>query len=219
MEQREELLRKLPALETVLVTTQNFKKIIAKKELASDLEYFVRLFDGARSLGRIIDESKYDEITTLNRILKLYELGFLHSLRDYEQQGAPGELTGAAERATDEAGQAGTFPPAGLEHVEKAIGSEIAEELLHEQIDGTGSEAERFPAEAEFPLLRRRLPPAPGRKPGYILSLLIPPAGIPTAATTRTSFMTFAVLKRRGRIFSPAARGLTGGPYFPISTG
>jgi DNA-binding response OmpR family regulator len=95
MEQRELLLKDLPALEAVLVTTANFKKIIARKELASDLEYFVSLFDGERSLGRIIDESKYDEITTLERIRKLYELGFLHSLRDY---GSGQETTSAQER-------------------------------------------------------------------------------------------------------------------------
>ncbi|HNY89913.1 MAG TPA: response regulator [bacterium] len=152
MEQREELLHRLPALETVLVTTQNFKKIIAKKELASDLEYFVRLFDGAHSLGRIIDESKYDEITTLNRILKLYELGFLHSLRDFEPADELGETSRAVEQAPEMAGQAGVLPSSGLEHVEKAIGSETTEELLHEQIDGSSPEAEPLPAGEETPL-------------------------------------------------------------------
>jgi len=214
MEQREELLRKLPALETVLVTTQNFKKIIAKKELASDLEYFVRLFDGARSLGRIIDESKYDEITTLNRILKLYELGFLHSLRDYEQQGAPGELTGAAERATDEAGQAGTFPPAGLEHVEKAIGSEIAEELLHEQIDGTGSEAERFPAEAEFPLLQEETAAGPREETG-VHPLAPDSSGWNSGSSyDKDLFYDLRRAEEEGQDLFAGSKGLDGGSVF-----
>jgi DNA-binding response OmpR family regulator len=86
MEQREELLRQLPSLDAVLVTTDNFKRIVARKNLASDLDYFISLFDGQRSLGRIVDESIYDEITTLSRILKLYQLGFLNALRDYTTQ-------------------------------------------------------------------------------------------------------------------------------------
>ena len=108
MEKREELLKNLPPLESVLVTTANFRKIIAKKELASDLEYFVNLFDGVRSLGRIIDESKYDEITTLQRICKLYELGFLHALREF----------GSEESA------AGTEPLAGLYPAQPALAAE-----------------------------------------------------------------------------------------------
>ncbi|NLP09937.1 response regulator [bacterium] len=77
MEQREELLQQLPSLESVLVTTSNFKKIVSQKTLAGDLDYFISLFDGKRTLGRIINESTYDEITSLSRILKLYQLGFL----------------------------------------------------------------------------------------------------------------------------------------------
>lgn len=100
MEQREQLLKYLPALEAVLVTTANFKKIIAKKALASDLEYFVSLFDGERTLGRIIDESKYDEITTLQRIRKLYELGFLHTLRDFSATEAVQEEEDAVAEET-----------------------------------------------------------------------------------------------------------------------
>jgi CheY-like chemotaxis protein len=87
MEQREELLKELPSLNAVLVTTTNFREILEKKELAPDLQYFVRLFDGERSLGRIVDESSYDEITSLKRILKLYKLGFLHVLRDFDHPG------------------------------------------------------------------------------------------------------------------------------------
>ena len=83
MEQREQLLSELPSLDAVLVTTSNFKQILDKKPLAHDLDYFIRLFDGERTLGRIIDESSYDEITTLKRILKLYRLKFLHVLRDF----------------------------------------------------------------------------------------------------------------------------------------
>jgi CheY-like chemotaxis protein len=83
MEDRAELLGQLPSLDAVLITTVNFKKIISKKDLANDLDEFIALFDGERSLARIIDESPYDEITALKRILKLYRLGFLHVLKDF----------------------------------------------------------------------------------------------------------------------------------------
>lgn len=83
MEESKQLLEQLPSLDAVLVTTSNFKNIIGKKELASDLSYFISLFDGERTLGRIIEESEYEEVITLKRISKLYELGFLYVLRDF----------------------------------------------------------------------------------------------------------------------------------------
>lgn len=86
MEQREELLKQLPSLNAVVVTTSNFKKILDKKSLSPDLKEFLTLFDGERTLGRIIDESQEDEITALSRILKLYRLGFLHILRDFSRE-------------------------------------------------------------------------------------------------------------------------------------
>ncbi|MBD3375600.1 response regulator [candidate division KSB1 bacterium] len=82
MEQREELLQQLPSLDAILVTTQNFKRIVESQELEADLAAFVSLFDGERTLGRIIDESKYDEITCLKRIIKLFNLGFLNILSE-----------------------------------------------------------------------------------------------------------------------------------------
>ncbi len=165
MERREQLLQHLPALETVLVTTANFKKIIARKELASDLEYFVSLFDGERSLGRIIDESKYDEITTLQRICKLYELGFLHTLREFtpgeeSRQGIEPAHTSepgmeAADSSSSSAREPGA-PNAGAPsdsvsathvrapewaNIESTLGAESAEELLHEEIGETAPRA------------------------------------------------------------------------------
>ena len=89
MENREELLKQLPSLSAVMVTSENFRKIIETQELQSDLSYFISLFDGERSLADIIDESKYDENTTLRRILKLYQLGFLKVVRDLESKETP----------------------------------------------------------------------------------------------------------------------------------
>lgn len=83
MDLRNELLKQLPSLDAVVITTANFKKIIAQKDMNLELKEFMKLFDGERSLGRIIDDSHENEIVTLKRIVKLYKLGFLHVLKDF----------------------------------------------------------------------------------------------------------------------------------------
>jgi len=82
MQDRDEILSQLPPIDSVLITSSNFRKIIGPKKLTPDLDYFLNLFDGERTLARIIDESSYDDLTTLERVLKLYRLGFLNVLRD-----------------------------------------------------------------------------------------------------------------------------------------
>jgi DNA-binding response OmpR family regulator len=88
MEQRDELLSHIPSLDAVVVTTSNFKKILEKKSLSQDLKEFLELFDGERTIGRVIDESTEDELTILGRIAKLSNLGFLHVLRDFTTNSA-----------------------------------------------------------------------------------------------------------------------------------
>ncbi len=84
MDLRNELLKQLPSLDAVVITTANFKKILAQKEPNPELLEFLSLFDGERTLGRIIDECRENEIVALKRIVKLYRLGFLHVLRDFD---------------------------------------------------------------------------------------------------------------------------------------
>jgi DNA-binding response OmpR family regulator len=86
MEQRDELLKELPSLEAIVVTTPNFKKIVEQKDLTPDLKTFLNMFDGEKTLGRIVDSCQEDELVILRRILKLYRLGFLHVLRDFAKE-------------------------------------------------------------------------------------------------------------------------------------
>ena len=86
MDIRNELLKQLPSLDAIVITTSNFKKIISQKNMNIELKEFLTLFDGERSLGRIIDDSHENEIVTLKRIVKLYKLGFLHVLRDFSSE-------------------------------------------------------------------------------------------------------------------------------------
>ena len=89
MEQREKLLKELPSLDAIVVTTPNFKKIIEQKDLTQDLKTFLGQFDGERTLGHIVDTCPEDELLTLKRIIKLYRLGFLHVLRDFSEENSP----------------------------------------------------------------------------------------------------------------------------------
>ncbi len=82
MEQSEKIQNNLPSLDSIITTTSNFQKITAKQELKNELQQFLELFDGKRSLGQIIDDSKSDEIETLQRIKKLLDMGFLNINND-----------------------------------------------------------------------------------------------------------------------------------------
>ncbi len=138
MEEREELLQQLPSLDAVLITTANFKKIIAKKDLATDLEQFIALFDGERSLGRIVDESPYDEITALKRILKLYRLGFLNVLKDFSAE--PSDASLLAEEP---------FEPISAEMLKREEESFPALEATPASAESISREAELIEAEEE----------------------------------------------------------------------
>ena len=85
MDLRSELLKQLPSLDAVVITTSNFKKITSQKEMNSELKEFLTLFDGERTLGRIVDDSHENEIVTLKRMVKLYKLGFLYVLRNFSK--------------------------------------------------------------------------------------------------------------------------------------
>jgi len=91
MDLRNELLKQLPSLDAIVITTSNFKKITSQKEMNAELHEFLKLFDGERTLGRIIDDSHENEIVTLKRIVKLYKLGFLYVLRNFSK-GSPLQL-------------------------------------------------------------------------------------------------------------------------------
>jgi CheY-like chemotaxis protein len=77
MEERERLFKMLPSPETTFFTTETFRNIIAKRELTTDVAKFISLIDGKRDILQIIDESNYDDIKTLERLVKLCQQGFI----------------------------------------------------------------------------------------------------------------------------------------------
>ncbi len=77
MEERERLFKLLPSPETTFVVTETFRTILAKRELAPEVAKFISLVDGRHDILQIIDESTYDDIKSLERLVKLYQQGFI----------------------------------------------------------------------------------------------------------------------------------------------
>jgi len=162
MEQREELLRQLPSLDSVLVTTSNFKKIVSQKTLAGDLDYFIHLFDGKRTLGRIIMESTYDEITSLGRILKLYQLGFLSvaqkqpelssAASDRVEPPAPRPSQASVAQKEAEEPLADGWPEETEEETVASLQQDALNSLDQEELDSSDSEPEPEDTEDETEL-------------------------------------------------------------------
>jgi hypothetical protein len=80
LQEREKLIKQLPSLDSVLVKTNIFQKIMHKRKVTTDAHKFVSLFDGKRTISDIVAESSYDDLKTLDRISKLYQQGFIRPL-------------------------------------------------------------------------------------------------------------------------------------------
>ncbi|MBN1349370.1 response regulator [candidate division KSB1 bacterium] len=81
MEQREKYMKQLPSPSVKLIPTPIFKKVLSRKKPTKDLIQFVALFDGKRDVLEIIDESCYDDLKTLERIIRLYGQGFIKPVK------------------------------------------------------------------------------------------------------------------------------------------
>ncbi len=93
IQERENLLRQLPSLDTVFVKTAIFEQVLQRKNIGTDALKFVSLFDGKRTLSQVIAESTYDDIKTIERIIRLYEQGFVQPVdgQPFQPRTAPDE--------------------------------------------------------------------------------------------------------------------------------
>ena len=87
LDEKRRLLSALPDLRAVLSIKAEMKKKLGSKKLSPDLQSFLRMFDGKKTLEEIVDSSGEDEIETLQQIAKLYGVGLL------EEKPAGGEGT------------------------------------------------------------------------------------------------------------------------------
>jgi CheY-like chemotaxis protein/signal recognition particle receptor subunit beta len=77
IQNRQRYVDRLPPFDTVLVKSAIFKQVLQRKPVNKQVGKFISLFDGRRSLHEIIAESNYDHQKTLERIVKLFEQGFV----------------------------------------------------------------------------------------------------------------------------------------------
>lgn len=89
LKQRQELLNKLPSPYAIFSVKSHFLKLLEERPVTPDVTKFVDLFDGQHSVLKILDDSHYDDLTTLTRIVKMYRQGFLEELIVSEPEEEP----------------------------------------------------------------------------------------------------------------------------------
>jgi len=77
MELREKYLQQIPANNIPFLPTSTFKGLLNKRKLTKELVKFISLFDGQRNTFDIIDNSSFDDLRTLELIVRLYKQGFI----------------------------------------------------------------------------------------------------------------------------------------------
>ncbi|MCD6165216.1 response regulator [bacterium] len=81
LEKRQSWMSQLPSPQAIFSIRSNFLKILEKKQITPDVAKFLELFDGHRNVLQIIDDSHYEDLVTLERIVKLYQQGFLEEIK------------------------------------------------------------------------------------------------------------------------------------------
>lgn len=101
LEKRGELMGELPSPDAIFTLDPDFLKFMEKKKVTPELARFIQLFDGRRDVLKIIDDSYYDDLTTLERMVKLYKQGLLREIKGAvpkrEMEGEPEELLTSEE--------------------------------------------------------------------------------------------------------------------------
>ncbi|RMF68573.1 MAG: DUF4388 domain-containing protein, partial [Calditrichaeota bacterium] len=85
LQDRDKLLKQLPPMDTVFVKTSVFEQLLRRRSVSTDAMRFISLLDGQRTMADIIDESTYDDLKTLERLLKLYQQGFIRPINAAEE--------------------------------------------------------------------------------------------------------------------------------------
>jgi len=76
-DERQRLQGQLPPLSSRLQVGARLQQVLQGKRPAPDLQRYMDLLDGTRTLQQVIDESGRDEITAMKDLTKLYERGLL----------------------------------------------------------------------------------------------------------------------------------------------
>ncbi|MFQ5632011.1 MAG: response regulator, partial [bacterium] len=148
MEQREQLFKQLPSPETTFVLTEAFRKVVFRKELSQEASKFIALIDGRRDIMQIIDESVYDDIHTLERLVKLHKEGLI-------RHGAPSDQTSTeiniAAPTLNDVKEELTNSSEHLDYDEVHEDENNIVPTLHEQESVTPSETNDYHTDNDFP--------------------------------------------------------------------
>ncbi len=88
-ERRRELEERLPARHGHYRLTSRYRRMPQDASLAPDVRRFLALLDGSRSLDQILAASPYDELTTLERLVKMVDRGVAEVMPGPEVETAP----------------------------------------------------------------------------------------------------------------------------------
>ncbi len=83
---RRDLLSKLPGPYTIFSVKAHFLRNLEGRPVTPDVIKFVELFDGKRPVLKVLDDSYSDDLTTLKRIVRMYQQGFLEEIKTPEPE-------------------------------------------------------------------------------------------------------------------------------------
>src|SRR5580698_3510672 len=111
------LLEQLPSLATIFEIDHS-ELLERLSEIPDELNGILRLFDGKRSLIQVVDESPFEDLSTLSTLSKLYFEGLLVaktrvSLPPGSRDGDPVSLREVVDDASGTEDPAGALPPGG----------------------------------------------------------------------------------------------------------
>ncbi len=86
LEKRRKLLFELPSSDTIFKLNNTFITLIEDREMPVDIIQFIELIDGKRSVVKIMNDSKLDDLVAIERIVKMYEQGFLNEVEKPRQE-------------------------------------------------------------------------------------------------------------------------------------
>lgn len=91
LKRRKDLLNKLPSPYAIFSVKAHFLKLLDERPVTPDVTKFVELFDGKRPVLKVLCDSYNDDITTLKRIVKMYQQGFLEEIKPPKVEEIPAE--------------------------------------------------------------------------------------------------------------------------------
>lgn len=151
LQERNSLLKQLPSLDTTFAKTAIFQKILKRKAVGEDAQNFIELFDGKRTLSEIISESTYDELKALERIIRMYDQGFIAGLDQDGNSIVPPKPTRDFEPIKKSLNPEVKEPKVEISYDTSPEPSDYSEGVANGHVETSGHEDVEEPPPFEFP--------------------------------------------------------------------